>query len=116
MRYIITAPMITALALLPLAACSVFDPYQREGTWRPYGANDANLAAQSVRPSDLVRGVDYAPTDGSMTTAAASRYRSGRIRHLPDSSIASIRVQGSGGNDAGAPDPTAAGGTAPAAQ
>lgn len=108
--------MIAALALLPLAACSVFDPYSREGTWRPTGANDANLAAQIIHPSDLVRGVDYAPTDGSMTTAAVSRYRTGKIKHLPDSSISTIRVQGSGGNDAGAADPSATAGTAPAAQ
>jgi len=96
--------MVTALALQPLAACSVFDPYAREGTRRQTGANDANLAAQVVRPSDLVRGVDYAPADGTMTTAAVSRYRTGKIKQLPDSSISTIRLQGTGNNDAGAGD------------
>ena len=33
------------------------DPYRREGTWRPNGANEANLRAMVVSPSDLVRGV-----------------------------------------------------------
>lgn len=109
--------IFTALVLLPLAACSVFDPYVREGTWRPTGANNANLAAQIIHPSDLVRGVDYAPMDGTMTTAAVSRYRTGKVKPLPDSSISTIRLQGTGNNDAGAgADPAANAGTAPAAQ
>lgn len=94
--------ILCALALFALGGCSVFDPYQREGTWRPTGANDANIAAQIARPSDLVRGVEYAPGDGTMATAAVTRYRTGKIKQLPDSDLSTIRLQGNGNNSASA--------------
>ena len=90
-----------ALTLLAMTGCSVFDPYQREGTWRPSGAPNANIAAQIVRPSDLERGVAYAPVDSTMTAAAVTRYRVGKIRKLPDSSLSTLRLQGTGERDAG---------------
>ena len=44
--------------LLPVAGCgSVVDIYERPGTWRPVGANDANLRAMIADPDDLVTGV-----------------------------------------------------------
>lgn len=104
-----------ALTLLALAGCSVFDPYLREGTWRPTGAPVANIAAQIARPSDLVRGVDYVPRDSTMATAAVVRYRTGKIKPLPDSGLSGIRLSGSGdAGAAGADAPTA--GAAAAAQ
>jgi len=104
-----------ALTLLALAGCSVFDPYLREGTWRPTGAPAANIAAQIARPSDLVRGVDYVPRDSTMATAAVVRYRTGKIKPLPDSGLSGIRLSGSGdAGAAGADAPTA--GAAAAAQ
>lgn len=103
-----------ALALLALAGCEATEPYLREGTWRPTGSNDQNIAAQIIHPSDLVRGVDYAPYDGTMPTAAIDRYRTGKIRKLPDSGFAPIRIQGSGDNNAGAGADVVTGGTAAA--
>jgi hypothetical protein len=99
------------LALLAMAGCEATEPYLRAGTWRPTGTNDLNIAAQIIRPSDLVRGVDYAPLDGTMATAAVERYRLGKIKKLPDTSLVGIGNLGSGntGSDATAP---AAGGTA----
>jgi len=95
--------ILCALTLFALGGCSVFDPYQREGTWRPSGANNANLAAQIDRPSDLVRGVEYAPHDGTMAAAAVTRYRADRIKQLPDSGLSTIHLQGNGNNDSAAP-------------
>lgn len=98
-----------ALVLLAVAGCEATDPYLREGTWRPTGTNDLNIAAQIIRPSDLVRGVDYAPLDGTMATAAVERYRAGKVKKLPDSSLVSI---GGGGSGASAGSDVTAGGTA----
>ena len=100
------------LALLAVAGCEATDPYLRQGTWRPTGTNDLNIAAQVIRPSDLVRGVDYAPRDGTMATAAVERYRAGKIKKLPDSSLVAIGIGGSGGNNAGAGADVTTGGTA----
>lgn len=97
------------LALLAVAGCEATDPYLREGTWRPTGTNDLNIAAQIIQPSDLVRGVDYAPLDGTMATAAVERYRTGRVKRLPESSLVSIG--GTGGSASSATDVTT-GGTA----
>ncbi len=92
------------LALLAVAGCEVTEPYLRAGTWRPTGTNDLNIAAQIIRPSDLVRGVDYAPRDGTMATAAVERYRAGKIKKLPDTGLVAIGNQGGGssGDAAGA--------------
>src|ERR1700722_18591537 len=45
---------LASLLLLALAGCAQTDPYTRPGAWRPNGANDANLRAMVVVPSDLV--------------------------------------------------------------
>ncbi len=103
-----------ALALLALAGCEATEPYLREGTWRPTGSNDLNIAAQIIHPSELVRGVDYAPYDGTMPAAAVARYRAGKIKKLPDSGFAAIRIQGSSDNGAAAGTDVVTGGTAAA--
>lgn len=103
-----------ALALLALAGCEATEPYLREGTWRPTGTNDLNIATQIIRPADLVRGVDYAPSDGTMQTGAIERYRAGKIRKLPDSGFAAIKIQGSSDNSGAAGADVVSGGTAAA--
>ena len=103
-----------ALAVLALAGCEATEPYLREGTWRPTGSNDLNIAAQIIRPSDLGRGVDYAPRDGTMPTAAIERYRAGKIKKLPDSGFAAIRVSGSSDNGAAGGTDVTTGGSAAA--
>ena len=89
--------------ILLLAACSQTDPYKREGSWRPNGANDANLRAMLVSPSDLVRGVAAAGSDGQRATAALDRYRKDKPRRLPDSGIAKIVPVATGSSQQGAP-------------
>lgn len=43
-------------AFVLLAGCSKIDPYEREGVWRPSGANAANLAVMVANPADLAVG------------------------------------------------------------
>jgi hypothetical protein len=83
---------------LLLAACAAADPYEREGVWRPNGANDVNLRAMVVSPSDLVRGVDSTGSDGQQAAAALDRQRLDKPRVLPDSAIAKIVPVSSGGS------------------
>ncbi len=42
--------------LLALGACSQHEPFERVGTWRAEGSNQANLAAMAANPLDLVQG------------------------------------------------------------
>ncbi len=87
--------LLSLLALLVLAGCDVTDPYMREGTWRPNGANESNLRAMVAAPSDLVRGT---PSEGNGQQAAAAldRYRNDKVRPLPDSAVAKITPVSSG--------------------
>lgn len=103
------------MALLGMAGCDATWPYNRIGTWRPTGVADANIAASVVNPTDLVRGVEYTPHDSTTVTASIERYRTGRVRALPDANSFSLRTPGAtaAGGDSGAP---ATGGTAAAAQ
>jgi type IV pilus biogenesis protein CpaD/CtpE len=87
---------LLGIAVLALAGCDVTDPYHREGTWRPNGANEANLRAMVASPSDLVRGVSSTEGNGQQAVAALDRYRNDKVRLLPDSGIAKI-VPVSGG-------------------
>ena len=70
------------LALLP--GCAGPDPYDFPHTWRPTGANDANLAAMAVRPVDLARGRGTAPTDAQAAAAAVDRLRRDRVKPIGD--------------------------------
>ncbi len=82
---------LTALLLLiTLAACDRTDPYLRDGAWRPNGANDANLRAMVVIPSDLAVATRASPADGALAAAALSRLHHDRVRQLPDSGLAQV--------------------------
>ena len=91
---------LLCIVILTLAGCDATDPYLREGVWRPNGANDANLRAMVVSPSDLARGVASVRGDGQQAAAALDRYRNDKVRSLPDSGIAKILPvsSGSGGS------------------
>jgi hypothetical protein len=78
------------LLLIVLAGCDSIDPYRREGTWRPNGANEANLRAMVVVPSDLAVATRASPADGELAAAALSRLHHDRVRPLPDSALAQI--------------------------
>lgn len=109
MRIVLMCAAVTALA-----GCDATWPYDRPGTWRPSGVVDANIAASVVNPSDLVRGVAYNPREGSATTAAVERYRTGTVKALPSQTTSALRAAPSGGDNGGAA--PASVGTAAAAQ
>ncbi len=67
-----------------LSGCAGPDPFNFPNTWRPTGANDANLAAMATRPADLAQGRGTAPTDAQMVAAAVDRLRQGRVKPIGD--------------------------------
>ncbi len=77
-----------------LSGCAGPDPYDFPHTWRPTGANDANLAAMAARPADLARGRGTGPTDGQVITTAVERLRSGRVKPLTEGGGASSSAAG----------------------
>jgi type IV pilus biogenesis protein CpaD/CtpE len=87
------------LTCAALAGCAQIDPFQREGMWRPSGANEANLRAMVVDPGHLTVGVGTDRTDGQAAAGAVDRLRRDRVKPLPDTAIARI---GAGGGAAAA--------------
>ncbi len=92
---------LLCIAVVALAGCDVTDPYRREGVWRPDDANEVNLRAMVVSPSDLVRGVSSPGGDGQQAAAALDRMRNDKLRPLPDSAIAKVVPVASGGSQGG---------------
>ena len=74
----------------------VTDPYQRAGTWAPSHANEANLHAMVANPADLVHGRGDDTAIGQTAAAAVERLRVGKVRPLPDSGVAEVKVISSG--------------------
>jgi hypothetical protein len=96
------------LVLLALAGCDAIDPYRRPDTWRPTGANDANLRAMVVVPSDLAVATPAALADSSSVVAALGRLRRDQTRPLLDSGLARITPV-AGGSPAPAAPPAGSG-------
>ncbi len=92
---------LLCIAVLGLTGCDAMDPYLREGDWRPNNANDDNLRAMVVSPSDLVRGVGSDGGDGQQAAAALDRARNDKVRRLPDSDIAKVTPVSNGGGSQG---------------
>ncbi len=97
------------LLLIALLCGCATDDLERPGTWRPSGANDANLRAMIAEPSHLRSGVAARTERAEPATQAIQRLQTDRRRPLPDSRAAQIGV-----NPAGIPSavPSAAGGGA----
>jgi hypothetical protein len=76
--------------LLASAGCEIFDPYSREGSWRPTGANEQNLATMAARPAERVRGTGAEGAMGATAAGAIDRLRADRVKPLPDTGIARI--------------------------
>lgn len=87
---------------LALAACQNLDPYTREGTWQPTGANQGNLAAMVANPYDLIhgRGGQSAP-DSKEPTLAINRIWTDTPKALPDPGGPSAGGGSSGGGSGG---------------
>ena len=86
-----------AAVLALLWGCAGPDPYDFPHTWRPTGANDANLAAMAVRPADLARGRGTGPTDAQVAAAAVDRLRAGRVKALDSGGGPSSSAGAAGG-------------------
>ncbi len=95
------------LLLLPLAACSLTDPYEREGTWRPGHSNDTNLRVMLADPADLVRGVDANGSNGRQATMAVVRLRNDVVKPLPDSGVSDLKTMATSAPQAAPPPPGA---------
>jgi hypothetical protein len=85
----IRLPMLLLL-LAATAGCEAFDPYRREGAWRPAGVNDQNLAVMVARPAELVRGTGAEGSTGAAAAGAIERLRADRVKPLPDIGVARI--------------------------
>jgi hypothetical protein len=100
------------LLLLALTRCDAIDPYKRGGVWRPNGANDVNLRAMVLVPSDLALATPPAHDDGGLAAAAVLRLRHDNVKALPDSGVLQVTPVGSGAAPQVAPPPAAAPATA----
>jgi type IV pilus biogenesis protein CpaD/CtpE len=89
-------PLLVAAAL---AGCDSLDPYDRPGTWRPTGANDANLRAMLVEPDELFVGTAETGADGHLGAVAVERLRADRVRELPATRL--VRIGAGGGGPGG---------------
>jgi hypothetical protein len=82
------AALCAALALAG-AGCTE-DPLDRPGTWRPTGANDANLRAMIARPDDLARGSGTTLGRGQAGSAPVTALEQGRRPAVPTTQLEPI--------------------------
>jgi type IV pilus biogenesis protein CpaD/CtpE len=94
LRFCILASIACLSGCADLAG--VTDPYQRAGTWKPSGANEANLRAMVADPADLVHGRGDNVAMGQTAAVAVERLRAGKIKRLPDSGVAEVKVINNG--------------------
>ena len=92
----VSARLSLGLTLFCAAGCDTLDPYRRAGLWRPNHANETNLARMVAVPGDLAFGAGDGAGDGQQAVAALDRLRAGKVKPLPDSGLAQIRLQSSG--------------------
>ncbi len=95
------AGLLLGGALLMLGACTE-DPFDRPGTWRPSGANEANLRAQIVDPAQLRRVVGAGTDRGSAGTQPITVLEAGERPPVPSTELTGIGGGGAGGGATGA--------------
>ena len=86
---------------LALAGCSSTDPYQRAGTWKPIGVNDANIAAMAANPADLVQGRGSSTGTVRTATSAVDRLWQGVPAARAQGGAAAVGVGAAGGGARG---------------
>jgi type IV pilus biogenesis protein CpaD/CtpE len=80
---------IRLILLVSLAGCAAQDPYRRTDVWYPSGSNDGNIAAQAVRPHDLIIGRSTTEGEDARVSAdAVERVWEGQDKPLPSVSTA----------------------------
>jgi hypothetical protein len=97
--------LLPLLALCALAGCDVLtDPYNREGNWRPTGANDFNLRVMAAQPREIITGTSEPGADGQAAADAVDRQRTDRVRSLPVFTVSPIaQPAAAGGSGGGSP-------------
>ena len=81
------APLLLATGLM---ACGGPGDFERPGTWRATGANEANLRAMLAEPAHAAQGA-AAPTERAQPgSRAIRRLEEGRRAPLPDTRAARI--------------------------
>ena len=78
------ALLLIGLALAP--GCAAYDPFLREGAWRPSGVNERNLVTMVAMPEELQRGVGSDGAGGELAAAAVERLLTDKLRQLPQTS------------------------------
>lgn len=90
----VIVPAVALALLAALQGCAATDPLLNQNDWRPIGANAMNIAAEVVNPADLAHGQEATKgSDGELASQAILRLRSGHVKALPDSGIASLHIQ-----------------------
>ncbi len=83
-----------------LVGCTEMDPLKQPYSWRPLHVYEANISAQVERKSDLVAGRRLGPSDGHEAADAVQRWRDGKVRKIPDTDLAQLQTNSSGGGGA----------------
>jgi type IV pilus biogenesis protein CpaD/CtpE len=77
------------IPLVLLAGCASQDPYRRTDVWYPTGSNEGNIAAQAIRPRDLIAGRSVkGGEDARLSANAVERVWQGQDKALPSVSTA----------------------------
>jgi hypothetical protein len=88
------------LLLLPLAAAACgTDPYDRPGTFRLQGVNDANLRAMVADPAHRQRGAEALTARGTAAAAPVERLRTDKRRPLPGTEGGGAQLNALGGQN-----------------
>lgn len=87
-------PFLLLLGLGALLAGCDRDPMDHPGTWRPLGANDANLRAMAANTADLERGEPLGGSYGALAARPIDRLVSGQRPSLPRVSASQLGLQG----------------------
>ena len=66
-----------------LSACVETDPYTRNYSWQPTGANASNIAAQVANKNDLIRGRGATTSDPIESVTPVFRLYEGKTTPLP---------------------------------
>ena len=66
-----------------LSACAETDPYTRNYSWQPTGANANNIAAQVANKKDLIRGRGVTTSDPIESVTPIFKLYEGNPRPLP---------------------------------
>ena len=94
-----------------VAGCETAE-YDRQGTWKPTGANDQNLRAMLVRPQDEYAGTGASTARADSGARAVTRLLVDKRRPLLNVSVAHVGAGGDAPADSAVPSSGGGGGSA----